>query len=413
MKIVLAPDKFKSCLSASAVCEAMAAGIRNVDESITIDACPMADGGEGTVDALVAATGGRIVTRRVTGPLPGMKVDAPIGLLGDGHTAVVEMAAASGLHLLRPEQYDPTRTTTYGTGELLLAAVETGVRRIILGIGGSATVDGGIGAAQAWGARFVLKTGQSYSSGNRRLTGGDLKQLLRFDSPATSSESPQSRRRLLGHADGDGDGDVAASLPQYEPLLDTRGVEIVVACDVGNPLFGRDGAAAIFAPQKGATPEQVKELDDGLRHLAEKLLRTPLADAPGAGAAGGLGFGMMAFFGATLRPGAAIVMEATNLRERLRSATLCLTGEGKLDAQSLSGKTAVSVAHICRELNVPCIALAGSLVPGYEPARDQGLTAAFPIAAGPISMEESVRNASMLLASVTANVVRTFTASGG
>jgi len=407
MKIVLAPDKFKGCLSAAAVCEAMSAGIRAVDPSITIDACPMADGGEGTVDALVAATGGRIVTRRVTGPLPGMKVDAPIGVLGDGHTAVVEMAAASGLHLLRADQYDPTRTTTYGTGELLLAAAEIGVRRIILGIGGSATVDGGIGAAQAWGARFILKTGQSYSAGDRRLTGGDLKHLLRFEWPAASRETPKSRRRLLG------DAGVTASVPQYKPLLDTRGVEIVVACDVGNPLVGRDGAAPIFGPQKGATPEQVKELDEGLRHLAEKLLRTPLADAPGAGAAGGLGFGMMAFFGATLRPGAAIVMEATNLRDRLRGATLCLTGEGKLDAQSLSGKTAVSVARICQELKVPCVALAGSLAPGHERAYDQGLAAAFPIAAGPMTLEESLRNASALLTTATANVVRTFKASAG
>ena len=407
MKIVLAPDKFKGCLSAAAVCEAMANGIRSVDPSIAIDACPMADGGEGTVDALVTATGGRTVTRRVTGPLPGMKVDAPIGLLGDGQTAVIEMAAASGLHLLRAEQYDPTRTTTYGTGELLLAAAEIGVRRIILGIGGSATVDGGIGAAQAWGARFVLKTGQSYSPGDRRLTGGDLKQLLRFDWPAASRESPPSRRRLLG------DSGVTATVPQYEPLLDTRGIEFVVACDVGNPLVGRDGAAAIFGPQKGATPEQVAQLDDGLRHLAEKLLRTPLADAPGAGAAGGLGFGMMAFFGATLRPGAAIVMEATRLRERLKDADLCLTGEGQLDAQSLSGKTAVSVGRVCRELNVPCIALAGSLAPGHERAHAEGLTAAFPILSGPMSLEESLRTAAPLLTATTANVLRTFTAPVG
>ncbi|MDQ3438746.1 MAG: glycerate kinase [Planctomycetota bacterium] len=415
MKIVLAPDKFKGCLSAAAVCEAMATGIRSVDPSIIIDACPMADGGEGTVDALVAATGGRTVTRRVTGPLPGMKVDAPIGLLGstgltaggDGQTAVIEMAAASGLHLLRSEQYDPTRTTTYGTGELLLAAAEIGVRRIILGIGGSATVDGGIGAAQAWGARFVLKTGQTYSAGDRRLTGGDLKQLLRFDWPAASRENPPSRRRLLG------DAGVTATVPQYEPLLDTRGVDFVIACDVGNPLVGRDGAAAIFGPQKGATLEQIRELDDGLRQLAEKLLRTPLADAPGAGAAGGLGFGMMAFFGGTLRPGAAIVMEATNLRDRLRDATLCLTGEGQLDAQSLSGKTAISVARVCRDLNVPCIALAGALAPGHEAAHAEGLTAAFPIASGPMSLEESLRNTAALLSVTTANVVRTFTASAG
>ncbi|HEV2294220.1 MAG TPA: glycerate kinase [Tepidisphaeraceae bacterium] len=404
MKIVLAPDKFKGCLSAAAVCEAMAASIRAVDASIAIDACPMADGGEGTVDALVAATGGRTVTRRVTGPLPGTKVEAPIGLLGDGHTAVIEMAAASGLHLLRPEQYDPTRTTTYGTGELLVAAAELGVKRIILGIGGSATIDGGIGAAQAWGARFVLRTGQSYSAGDRRLTGGDLKQLLRFDWPGASKQPAGANVKLLGSAT------VTASVPHYEPLLNTRGIEFIVACDVGNPLFGPDGAAPIFGPQKGATSEQITELDSGLRSLAEKLLRTPLADAPGAGAAGGMGFGMMAFFGATLRPGAAIVMEATNLRERLRDADLCLTGEGKLDVQSLGGKTAVAVARICKELNVPCIALTGSLAPGHERAHDQGLTAAFSICPGPMTLEESLHSAAPLLSDATTRVLRTFTA---
>ena len=407
MRIVLAPDKFKGCLSARAVCDAISAGVRSVDPSITIDACPMADGGEGTVAALVAATGGRTVTRRVTGPLPSMKVDAPIGLLGDGQTAVIEMASASGLHLLKPNQYDPTRTTTYGTGELLLAAAELGVRRIILGIGGSATVDGGIGAAQAWGARFVLKTGQSYSTADRRLTGGDLKQLLRFDWPAAAQDNARAARQLPGGNGG------ATHMPQCEPLLHTHGIEFVVACDVGNPLFGPDGAAAIFGPQKGASPEQVKELDDGLRHLAEKLHRTPLADAPGAGAAGGLGFGMMAFFGAALRPGAAIVMEATKLRDRLAGADLCLTGEGKLDSQSLAGKTAVSVARVCKELNVPCIALAGVLAPGYEAAYTEGLTAAFPICDSPMTLEESLQNAPTLLTATAARILRTFTAGRG
>ncbi len=407
MKIVLAPDKFKGCLSAADVCEAMAAGIRSVDPSITIDVCPMADGGEGTVDALVAATGGRIVTRRVTGPLPGTKVDAPIGILDEGATAVIEMAAASGLHLLRPDQYDPVRTTTYGTGELLLAAAEIGVKRIILGIGGSATIDGGIGAAQAWGARFVLKTGRSYSAGDRRLTGGDLKHFLRFDSPDALNPLAQPDSRLLGNAT------FAAGVREYEPLLNTRGIDFLIACDVGNPLVGPDGAAAVFGPQKGATSEQTTELDDGLRQLAEKLSRTPLADAPGAGAAGGLGFGMMAFFAATLRPGAAIVMEATHLPDRLKDADLCLTGEGKLDAQSLGGKTAVSVARICKELNVPCIALTGALAPGHERALAEGLTAAFPICPGPITLEESLRTAAGLLTETTARIVRTFTARRG
>jgi len=422
-RIVLCPDKFKGCLTASQVCDAMAAGIHSVDPSIAIDPCPMADGGEGTVDALVAATGGRTVSRRVTGPLPGMKVDAPIGILGsagltadgDRSTAVIEMASASGLHLLKPEQLDPTRTTTYGTGELLLAATELGIKRIILGIGGSATTDGGIGAAQAWGARFVLKTGQSFTAGDRRLTGGDLKNLLRFEP-------------LMPHdADDDGNGhamrlledatsrrSAAASVTHYRPLLNTRGIEFTVACDVGNPLFGPDGAAAVFGPQKGASPEQVRELDAGLRQLADKLHRTPLADAPGAGAAGGLGFGMMAFFGATLRPGASIVMDATRLRDRLAGATLCLTGEGRLDTQSLSGKTPIAVSRICKALNVPCIALAGTLDPGLsDRALAEGLTAAFSIARGPADLAACLRDAPALLTAATATVLRTFLARRG
>src|SRR5882724_10121814 len=179
MKIVIAPDKFKGCLTASQAADAIAAGVRRADPTIEIDLCPMADGGEGTVAALIAATGGRIVTQKVTGPLPRMKVDAQIGLLGGEQTAVIEMASASGMALLTADQRDPTRTTTYGTGELMRAAAELGATRIILGIGGSATVDGGVGAAQAWGAKFTLTSGQSYTFGDRRLSGGDLERVLR------------------------------------------------------------------------------------------------------------------------------------------------------------------------------------------------------------------------------------------
>lgn len=394
----------------------MAEGVRRAVAGAEVDICPMADGGEGTVDALVAATGGRMVTRRVTGPLPRMKVDAPIGLLGDGKTAVIEMASASGLHLLATEQRDPLRTTTYGTGELMLAAAELGVRRIVLGIGGSATIDGGIGAAQAWGARFILKTGQTHAAGDRRLTGSDLNNLLRLET--SGGGTPLARRRTLPAPQAGADSARAAAAGTTShaepapPLLETRGIEFVVACDVGNPLFGADGAAAVFGPQKGATAEQVRALDTGLRHLARLVNRIPLADTPGAGAAGGLGFGMLAFFGATLQSGVEIVMNATRLRERLAGADLCLTGEGRLDAQTAAGKTVWGVARASRDASVPCVALAGGLGGSVDALRADGLTAAFAIADGPTGLEDSVARARELIVARTEEIVRVFIARG-
>jgi glycerate kinase len=374
MRILIAPDKFKGCLPADAVSAAIAAGLRLVGPGIEIDQCPMADGGEGTVQALVAATSGRIEMRRVTGPLPGMRVEAPIGILGDGATAVIEMSAASGLHLLSREQRDPIRTTTYGTGELLREAARLpGIRRIVLGIGGSATVDGGIGAAQAWGARFVMRSGQTHAAADRRLGGGDLSGIVRVE-----------------------------GVP-----LDTQGVELIVACDVGNPLIGPAGAAAIFGPQKGATPQQVEQLDSGLDHLARCIDRADLAAAPGSGAAGGLGFGMLAFFGARLESGARIVMDATRLPQRLVGVDLCITGEGRLDVQSLSGKAAISVARACKEAGVPCIALVGSVGPGAEAAAAEGLSAWLSICDGPMSLEQAISDAPRLLNSAAAGLMRT------
>jgi glycerate kinase len=351
----------------------MARGVARVDPTIEIDQCPLADGGEGTVDALVAATGGKLHTFRVTGPLSRMKVDAPIGILGDGFTAVIEMSSASGLYLLDPEHRDPTRTTTYGTGELLRESARMGAKKIILGIGGSATVDGGIGCAQAWGATFTLQTGAVYREGGRRLTGGDLVQLR----------------------------SIASSLP-----LETHGVEFVVACDVGNPLLGPDGAAPIFGPQKGATPEQIDQLEHGLAKLVEKSGRPDLADKPGAGAAGGLGFGMMAFFNASIVPGIQIIADAARLRQRLEGADLCITGEGQFDHQSLSGKTTLGVACVCKDLNVPCVVLAGSIGHGIEPAYQKGVTACWSIARGPITLDDSIKRANDLLSDAAENACR-------
>ena len=374
MRVVIAPDKFKGCLAAPQVCDAVARGVRRAVPSAELDLCPVADGGEGTVAALVAATGGRLETRRVTGPLPEMKVDATFGVLGDGATAVVEMAAASGLALLKPEDRNPLNTTTFGTGELLMAAVSLGVGHILLGIGGSATTDAGIGCAQACGLPVILEGGEPVSS-TEPLCGRDLPSVV-----------------LVKHGRG-------------SPV---ERVKITVACDVTNPLHGPDGAAHVFGPQKGATPEQVRELDDALRHLAERLGKTKQAATPGAGAAGGLGFGMLAFFNAALRPGVDIVLDATHLRDRLAGADLCITGEGRLDAQSLAGKTPVGVARLCKTLGVPCVAVVGSCGDGVESARarEQGLRAVYSIQKPGMPLEQSLRHAERLLEEAAEAAVR-------
>jgi glycerate kinase len=371
MRVVVAPDKFKGCLTAPQVCDAIAAGIRSVRPDATIDLCPVADGGEGTVAALVAATGGRFETRRVTGPLPEMKVDATFGVLGDGRTAVVEMSAASGLALLRREDRDPLATTTFGTGQLLLEAAKLGATEILLGIGGSATIDAGIGCAQACGLPVILRDGSPVSP-TEPLCGRDLPDVA-----------------LIKHGRG-------------SPV---ERVRITVACDVTNPLFGEDGAAPVFGPQKGATPEQVVEFDQHLKELAIRTGKFKEANTPGAGAAGGLGFGMLAFFGATLRPGVDIVLDAVKLHERLRGADLCITGEGRLDAQSLAGKAPVGVARACKDLGIPCVAIVGSLGVGAYAARGEGITQVRPLHDGSIPLDESIRAAPELIARAAAALI--------
>jgi glycerate kinase len=345
--------------------------VRDAEPSATIDICPMADGGEGTVAALVAATGGRLVTHSVTGPLPEMKVDATFGLIDDkdkSMTAIIEMAAASGLALLRPDQYDPLATTTFGTGELIAQAIRLGAKRIILGIGGSATIDAGIGAAQACGCTILMRDGEP-TSPTEPLCGRDVENVL-----------------MVKH----GRGEV------------TNGIEITVACDVTNPLYGDNGAAPIFGQQKGATPEVVRYLDEQLRSLAIRSGKEAEAQQPGAGAAGGLGFGMLAYFGATLKPGFEIVAIAAQLRQRLADADLCITGEGRLDSQSLSGKTVGGVARVCREMRVPCVALVGE---GADAPRESDLTAWFSIVDGPMTIDRAMHDAPMLLATAAQRVV--------
>ncbi len=371
MNVVIAPDKFKGCLTAAQAAQAIAKGVRTVAQKAGIDLCPVADGGEGTVAALVAATNGTLHTHRVCGPLPEMKVDATFGILGDGETAVIEMAAASGLALLKPEDRNPLNTTTFGTGELLIEAAKLGVKRFLLGIGGSATVDGGIGCAQACGLPVILDGGEPVAM-TEPLCGRDIPSVV-----------------MIKHGRG-------------SPV---ERVQITVACDVTNPLFGETGAARVYGPQKGASPQDVEWLDEALRGFAEHTGKMTAALTPGAGAAGGLGFGMLAFFNAELRSGIEIVFDAIHLRKRLAGAALCITGEGRLDRSSLHGKAPAGVAQVCSEMNIPCVALVGSVGDDVTAADIRGLTAIRALNDGSMPIEESMRRAAELLATHAAHAM--------
>ena len=376
MRVVIAPDKFKGSLTALQAAAAMARGVARAMPGASIDQVPMADGGEGTTQALVAATGGSIREAQVTGPL-GEPVVACFGLLGDGQTAVLEMAAASGLVLVSREKRDPLIATTRGTGELLLSAIAAGARRVVVGIGGKATNDGGAGFGQSWGFGSLMMPAAT------QVGGGKLDHLARID--------PARRRRELD------------------------GVEIAVACDVSNPLCGPEGASAIYGPQKGATPEMIEALDRNLAHFAaivERDLGVAIKDQPGSGAAGGLGGGLVAFASGRLEPGIKLITDAVNLAERLEHADLCLTAEGAIDAQSAFGKTAVGVAQLARSLHCPTLALAGSIGAGAEAVLEHGIDAYFSICPGPISLDQAIDEAGILLERATEQVVRGFLAGG-
>jgi glycerate 2-kinase len=375
MRVVIAPDKFKGSLTAPEAAAAIARGVEAAAPGTQIDPVPLADGGEGTVAALVAATSGTFREVTVTGPL-GDPVSARFGLLGDGTTAVLEMAAASGLGLVPPGRRDPSRASTRGTGELLRAALDAGASRVILGLGGSATNDAGAGLGQALGFRLLDADGRDLPPG-----GGALGRLERID--------PGGR----------------------DPRL--SGGAIDVACDVDNPLCGPHGASAVYGPQKGADPDMVAELDGNLDHFARIVARDlgiSIRDLPGAGAAGGLGGGLVAFAGGRLQPGIDLVMHAVGLADRLAGADLCLTGEGGLDASSASGKTVAGVSRLARSLGVPTLALAGTIGPGAEAVLDQGVDAYFSICPGPIPWDEAIATAADLLQRAAEQVTRTFLA---
>jgi glycerate kinase len=362
MKIVIAPDSFKDSLSAQSVAHAIAAGLIDVWPDAELVECPMADGGEGTIEAVLAACDGEWMSNQVSGPLA-QPVQAQWGWLADTRTAIIEMAMASGLQLLSLDQRDATITSTFGTGELIKAALDAGAERVILAIGGSATNDAGTGMLSALGVRFFDHDDKPLAPGGLALA-----QLARID------------------------------LTGLDPRLNS--VQFEVAADVNNPLCGVQGASHIFGPQKGASPEQVLALDAALGHFAKhsaQALGRDDSEYPGSGAAGGMGFAAKAYLNASFRPGVEVVADLTGLADALEDADLVITGEGRFDAQTLRGKTPFGVARMAQRNNVPVIVLAGTLGEGYADLYAHGISAAFAVTSGPMTLEFACANAATLL----------------
>ncbi|WP_338833998.1 Glycerate 2-kinase [Moorella humiferrea] len=374
-RIVIAPDSFKESLDAPAVAAAIAAGIKRVFPDAETVMVPMADGGEGLTSTMVAATGGRTITTTVTGPL-GQPVQATWGILGDGTTGVVEMAQASGLPLVPREKRNPLYTTTYGTGELIAQALDAGCRRLIVGIGGSATNDGGAGMAQALGVRLLNAEGKDIGRGAI-----GLEELNRID------------------------------IEGLDPRI--KETEILVACDVDNPLCGPRGASAIYGPQKGATPEMIPRLDAALARLADVIKRDlgkDVRELPGAGAAGGLGAGLVAFLGATLRRGIDLVMETLDLDGILaKGADLVITGEGEINHQTAFGKVPAGVARLAGKYGIPVVALAGSIGEGAATVYDHGIKGFMSIVPRPLPLAYCLENAATLLTDAAERLMRLLT----
>ncbi len=371
MKIVIAPDSFKESMSAMEAACAIEKGFKQVFPDAEYVKVPMADGGEGTVRSMVDATGGEIRKETVTGPL-GTEVEAFYGITGDRKMAVIEMAAASGIHLVPKEKRNPLVTTTKGTGELIRAALDQGVKRIVIGIGGSATNDGGAGMAQALGAKLLDKDGNPLGVG-----GGELSKLDSID------------------------------LSQLDPRL--KEVHIEVACDVDHPLTGERGASAVFGPQKGATPEMVAILDANLARYAQVVKETLGIDVdpiPGAGAAGGLGAGLVAFLGASLKRGVDVVAEAVQLDKHMVQASLVITGEGKIDGQTIHGKTPVGVAKRAKKYGIPVIGIAGMLGENCDAVYRHGIDALFSIVPGTVSLETALLNGEKYTEQLAGNLAR-------
>lgn len=371
MKFVIAPDSFKESLTALEVATAIETGFKRVFPDADYVKLPMADGGEGTVQSLVDATQGKLIECEVTAPL-GDKVKSFFGLSGDGKTAIIEMAAASGLHLVPPEKRNPLLTTSYGTGELIKLALDLGVESFILGIGGSATNDGGVGMLQALGMQCLDSQDKPIGFG-----GAELANIVKID------------------------------VQQLDPRL--QQVHIEVACDVNNPLCGECGASAIFGPQKGATPEMVKQLDAALSHFAEIAERDcgkQIRDQAGAGAAGGMGGGLLLLPSVQLKAGIKIVLDRLHLIDYVKDADVVITGEGRIDAQSIMGKTPIGVARTAKQFNKPVIAIAGCLREDYDVVFDHGIDAVFPIIHQLGDLSDILKQGEQNLISTAQNVAR-------
>lgn len=369
MKIVIAPDSYKESLSAREVADEIEAGFREVLPEAEYLKLPMADGGEGTVAAMVASTGGSLLASEVTGPV-GESVSACYGLTGDGITAIIEMASASGLALVAADLRNPLKTTTFGTGELIRAALDAGARHLVIGVGGSATNDGGTGMLQALGVQLLDHDRRQIGFG-----GGSLANLDRID------------------------------ISGMDPRLHECRIE--AACDVDNPLTGVKGASSIFGPQKGATSAMVAQLDANLGHYAGLISRdlgVQVDSVPGAGAAGGMGAALLAFFGAKLRPGIEIVMETVGLEALIQDADLVITGEGRIDSQSIHGKTPVGVAAVAKRYGKPVIGIAGSLSPDVAVVHAYGIDAVFSVLSQAGSLEEALTHAAANLRAASRNI---------
>ena len=371
MKVVIAPQTFKGSISALDAARAMKEGVLRVVPEAEIALVPVADGGDGTLETLVEGSGGTVRDAKVTGPL-GEALMSQWGAMGDGRTAVIEMARTSGLALVPPEKRSPLLATTFGLGEAILQALETGFRRFIIGIGGSATNDAGAGMSQALGIRLLDAAGNDLARGGAALTDLDRIDLSGLDERAQEAE-------------------------------------FLVACDVSNPLTGPEGASAIYGPQKGATPEMVSQLDAALRHFARIVKRDVGADidqVAGAGAAGGLGGGMMAFLGGELKTGVDIVLETVDLESHLDGADLVITGEGQLDHQTVYAKAPIGVAGRAKARGVPVIAVSGSLGEGYQDVHEHGIDAAAAITCAPMDLGEASDRAPELVTSATEEALR-------
>ncbi|WP_158736800.1 glycerate kinase [Alteribacillus sp. YIM 98480] len=373
MQIILAPDSFKGSLSSPDVGAAIKKGVEAAVPEASVKVMPLADGGEGTVDALVRGTNGSFFKTAVQGPL-GERVEATWGILGDGKTAVIEMAEASGLPLVEKNRLNPLQASTYGTGQLIETALDHGCTKVILGIGGSATNDGGAGMASALGIQFLDKNGEELPAGGE--------SLLYLDQIVTDNLDPRLQQ-----------------------------TEIMVACDVTNPLCGPNGASEIYGPQKGAAPDMIKTLDKALLHYANMIkeqLSINIIDVPGSGAAGGLGGGLLAFLNGELRPGIDIVLEVIEIEKELQRADLVITGEGKTDKQTTFGKAPMGVGQRAQRTRIPVICISGSLAHGYEQLEKHGIQACFSILDEPKTLEEAMNETDRLIEETVRNVMNVY-----